>query len=777
MREGVRRFLALGLAAALGVAAFPASSLAEAFAGEQDEETVAEEVVEDATAGEDEVVAGADADESTEVVAEAEGEAVIDKVGGVQTYSSVISDEYPILRISVGTAGLGQYGSYLIEEASTTAEFRLCAWTYDDGEVEASWSSSDESLLTIDEDGTARGQGKSGWVLVTATTEDGNSASMPIHLVTAADLAEEKLESLFPDYGDEIVIGGEGTTPSVMSDPIYTYALGFDDEALVESVDASSSDESVVSVAVSKYASAFVELTAVNHGTAEVTVSVTATTEDGDTATASKTFRVTVEDDLNINQAFYIHGNTYYDTSEWGLPFETEIRNYDSGTIYATTDNEYVSYDGVTWSSSDESLLTIDSETGEFQTTGATGTVTVYGTDAAGNVVEKTISIVTADEWVDHMTISAGIWSSNTLGGSTVSVQNTTNDYSITLEGDTAALVLNMYNSALDVSSLGIGGYYGVSVSSVYSTDESVARWIVGGGDEVMSLQLQFVGHGTAEAWVTFEYESEGETHYATKVIHVTVPDDFPVEDAEAEEAPFAIGGLGSAEGGVTVVADDVEGRLYVVGGSQASAVSLLSAGDSDADAEGYTWESSDPTLMTVSEDGWVQGQGRAGRVVVTATDADGNSASRAFLLVHSDDSDDDVAGEGEAGGDVTTDEGETTAPDGDTGSDGTTNSGDTTDDGTTTNPGDDAMTDGGTTTGDDTISAGDDTTGDDAMTDDGASGNGGAATAGDATTSGSTSDEVPATGDFSGLLPAALALLGASGAGLGVLTGRRRRQ
>lgn len=768
MREGVRRFLALGLAAALGVAAFPASSLAEALVGEQDEEAVAEEVVEDATAGEDEVVAGAETETETET------DAVIDEVGGVQTYSTVTNEENPV---ELHLLGLTGYGTYGIEEASATIVTQIVARSGIE-EVDVAWTSSDESLLTIDEDGTIRGQGKSGTVLITATDEYGNSITQPLRLLTAEDMAAKQLEGMFSGYGDEIVIGSDKATPNITSEPIYTYALGFDSEALVESVEASSSDEDVVSVTVSQPGSAFVYLTAVSHGTAEVTVSVTATTEDGDTATASKTFRVTVEDDFDLNRAFYVHGVIYFGEAVYIGAIddaEMEVRCDDSGAFYASTENVYETYEGVTWSSSDESLLVVDPETGEFEAQGKVGTVTVLGTDSEGNAVSMTVNIITADEWVDHMTVSVGLWSSNNPGGSTVSVQNTTNDYSLTLEGDAAALALNTYNTALNVASLGIGGASGVSVSSVYSTDEGVVRWVVGrNGDEVTDLRLQFVGHGTAEAWVTFEYESEGETHYATKVIHVTVPDDFPVEDAEVEEAPFAIEGLGSAEGGVTVVSDDVEAQLYVVDGSQASAASLLSANDDEADAEGYTWESSDPTLMTVTGDGWVQGLGRAGRVVVTATDADGNSASRAFLLVHYDDEtegDDDVTG-----GDVTTDEGETTAPDGDTGSDGTANSGDTTDDGTT-NPGDDATTDDGATTDDDTISAGDDTTGDDAMTDDGASGNGGAATAGEATTSGSTSDEVPATGDFSGLLPAALALLGASGAGLGAITGRRRRQ
>lgn len=760
MREGVRKFLALGLAAALGVAAFPASSLAEALAGEQDEETV-----EDATAGEDEVVGDA-----------ADADAAIDELGGVQTYSTVTNEENPV---ELHLLGLTGYGTYGIEEASATIVTQIVARSGIE-EVDVTWTSSDESLLTIDEDGTIHGQGKSGTVLITATDEYGNSITQPLRLLTAEDMAAKQLEGMFSGYGDEIVIGSDKATPNITSEPIYTYALGFDSEALVESVEASSSDEDVVSVTVSQPGSAFVYLTAVNHGTAEVTVSVTATTEDGDTATASKTFRVTVEDDFDLDRAFYVHGVIYFGEAVYIGAIddaEMEVRCDDSGAVYASTENVYETYEGVTWSSSDESLLVVDPETGEFEAQGKVGTVTVLGTDSEGNAVSMTVNIITADEWVDHMTVSVGLWSSNNPGGSTVSVQNTTNDYSLTLEGDAAALALNTHNTALDVASLGIGGYYGVSVSSVYSTDEGVVRWVVGrNGDEVTVLQLQFVGHGTAEAWVTFEYESGCETHYATKVIHVTVPDDFPVEDVEPEEPAFAIEGLGSAEGGVTVVSDDVEAQLYVVGSSQASAVSLLSAGDDEADAEGYTWESSDPTLMTVSEDGWVQGLGRAGRVVVTATDADGNSASRAFLLVHYDDEtegDDDVTG-----GDVTTDEGETTAPDGDTGSDGTANSGDTSDDGTATNPGDDAMTDGGTITGDDTTSTGDDTTGDGAVTtDDGASGNGGAATAGDATTSGSTSDEVPATGDFSGLLPAALALLGASGAGLGALTGRRHRQ
>lgn len=757
MREGVRRFLALGLAAALGVAAFPASSLAEAFAGEQDEETVAEEVVEDAIAGEDEVVAGA----------EAETDAVIDEVGGVQTYTTVTDEENPVELYLNGLSG--SYGTYNIAEASATIVTQLVARSGME-EADVTWSSSDESLLTIDADGTIHGQGKSGTVLITATDAYGNSITQPLRLLTAEDMATQQVEDMFSlyGYGDEIVMSGEDSTLTVYGN-LGSSALGFDLEGMIESIKVTSSDESVVAATVKSYYPIYGTLimTAVSPGEADVTVTVTATTEDGDTATASRTIHMIVEDD--VEQAFYIsaviHGD--YSGIPAELPVDSEVRCDDQGSFSA-------SVDGVTWTSSDESLLTIDAETGEFRTAGATGSVTVRGTDAAGNVVEKTLDVITADEWVDSMTLSVGLWGES--GGSTfVTTQNTANDYSVVLEGDAAALALNTYNTALNVASLGIGGASGVSVSSVYSTDEGVVRWIVGGGDEVMSLQLQFVGHGTAEAWVTFEYESGGETHYATKVVHVTVPDDFPVEDAELEEPAFAIEGLGSAEGGVTVVADDVEAQLYVVDGSQASAASLLSANDDEADAEGYTWESSDPTLMTVTGDGWVQGLGRAGRVVVTATDADGNSASRAFLLVHYDDEtegDDDVTG-----GDVTTDEGETTAPDGDTGSDGTTNSGDTTDDGAATNPGDDAMTDGGTTTDDDTISAGDDTTGDDAMTDDGASGNGGAATAGDATTSGSTSDEVPATGDFSGLLPAALALLGASGAGLGVLTGRRRRQ
>lgn len=854
MRDNARRFVALGLAAALGVAALPASSIAEALAGEQDDETAAEEFVAETVEEEaaDEAPAEADTEETADVDVAEEAGLTVDETSGVQTFSNVTSDENPTSLSIVGLPGV--YETNAIAEAYAGVEAELTAQSSDGTHVDVTWTSSDESLLTIDGDGTIHGQGKSGTVLITATDAYGNSITQPLRLLTAEDMANHQLENLFTGYGDEIVIDSH-TDITLYSNSVGYFvtgysALGFDAEAMAGSVEASSSDESVVSVVVNGVShSPSVVLTAVGHGSADVTVWVTAIAENGDSATASKTFHVTVDDSADVESEFYI---SLFNRSTY--PCETEGRAY---ALYRSS-GKGGSVEGVTWSSSDESLLTIDPETGRFQTQDKEGVVTVSATDSEGNTASATLQIMSRDSWVEWAAIHVGLIREFSGEESTVSTQVGTNEYAVVLDGEASELALNTTGTTLRVWGLDIQSSFGssdvpVTVSSVYSTDESVVRWVTNFGEDwaagILYLQLQFVGHGTADAWVTFEYESEGETHYVTKVIHVTVPDGAPVASVEVEESALSIAGLGSAEDAVTTVADDVTTQLHVEG--------------EDGSLDGYTWESSDPSVMTVDENGYVEGQGKTGRVVITATDADGNSISKAFVLVDAASAGvsitmdgvtanadgtyslvvdgswngdgsvcvslDDVEGlklgdwlsvatsdnsivsvpggmlsfVGHGTADVTvyvpvvseyTGEEETVAltlhvtvaddyelPG--SGSEGTVNGGGTTsgDDDATT--GDDTPTDdGGTTTTDDNVAAADNNV----ATAGESTADGGTTTADDAATGGSSaattggtasSDEVPATGDFSGLLPSALALLGVSGVGLGALTGRRRRQ
>lgn len=205
---------------------------------------------------------------------------------------------------------------------------------------------------------------------------------------------------------------------------------------------------------------------------------------------------------------------------------------------------------------------------------------------------------------------------------------------SLVLEGKAASLAYNQMNSGLSFNYPQVDS--GVELVSVESTDTNVVRaktfgsGIVGGG---LWGSLQFVGHGTADVWFTYKITNAGGTTSTTvRTAHITVPESYPLP-AGTTQAKLEIAGLEpQGSGNVSYAAATISGQLSVTEREQESQITTFSLADAADPA--YTWTSSDPALMTVDENGNVRGQGKAGRVVITATDAEGNTAQRAFVLL-----------------------------------------------------------------------------------------------------------------------------------------------
>ncbi|MCR5450730.1 MAG: Ig-like domain-containing protein [Solobacterium sp.] len=200
------------------------------------------------------------------------------------------------------------------------------------------WESSDDSVATVDENGTVTAV-NGGSAVIKATSEDGNlTAEITVNVIVPAEKIEIQTEVSEIEYG-------ESETLEVTFKPSNTTN---------QKVTWTSSDESIATVDENGV------VTAVGEGK----VIITATSEDGG-FTASK----------EINVLF---------THLTGISFKEESADiiiHESKELELIYDPENASLKTVTWESSDESVATVD-ENGKVTAVGdGTATITVTSKD------------------------------------------------------------------------------------------------------------------------------------------------------------------------------------------------------------------------------------------------------------------------------------------------------------------------------------------------------------------------------------------------------------
>jgi len=205
-----------------------------------------------------------------------------------------------------------------------------------------SWSSSNEEVATVDEDGTVRAVG-AGTATITVTTEDGGYTATCTVTVNAATVS---VTGVSLDKNELTLTVGDTEKLTATVEP---------PNASNKNVSWSSSDEAVATV------SADGTVTAVGAGTATITV----TTEDGNkTATCKVTVIVPVERvSLNKSELTLVVGQTEQ--------------------LIATIEPWNATNKNVSWSSSNEEVATVD-EDGTVTAVGA-GTATITVTTEDGN--------------------------------------------------------------------------------------------------------------------------------------------------------------------------------------------------------------------------------------------------------------------------------------------------------------------------------------------------------------------------------------------------------
>ena len=186
------------------------------------------------------------------------------------------------------------------------------------------WSSSDESIATVDQDGNVAAI-KPGLATIIATTTDGGKTATCEVKVNAKAIP---VESVSLDKESIELTEGDSSTLIATVKP---------DNATDKSVAWSSSDENVATVDQDG------KVAAVKPGTATITVK---TTDGGKTATC----------EVKVNERIYPVESVSLDKES------IEITEGDNATLTATVKPDNATDKSVAWSSSDESIATVDQD-------------------------------------------------------------------------------------------------------------------------------------------------------------------------------------------------------------------------------------------------------------------------------------------------------------------------------------------------------------------------------------------------------------------------------
>ncbi len=218
-----------------------------------------------------------------------------------------------------------------------------------------SWSSSDESIATISDEGMVTAI-KAGTAVITVTTEDGNKTAECSITITSKVYPVESVSLDRTEY--EMTEGDTATLVATIKP----------DNATNKNVSWSSSDESIATVSDEG------KVTAIKAGTAVITV----TTEDGNK---------TAECSITITSKVYPVESVSLDRTEY------EMTEGDTATLVATIKPDNATNKNVSWSSSDESIATVSGEGMVTAIKAGTAVITVT-TEDGGKTAGCSITVI-----------------------------------------------------------------------------------------------------------------------------------------------------------------------------------------------------------------------------------------------------------------------------------------------------------------------------------------------------------------------------------------------
>lgn len=260
----------------------------------------------------------------------------------------------------------------------------------------------------------------------------------------------------------------------------------------------------------------------------------------------------------------------------------------------------------VTWSSSDASILSVDATTGAAKAQGKAGDVTVTATEVGGTGRTQTATIHVVSKDDVH-----GIISANSVS---IDPSDLDNGYSVRfpaseLNTDAAATVLYArYGFALPNGEMRYVSGLSSDVAAGFkpvSSNPSVAT--------CDGMTLRFVGVGEADITLKFPVKSSasGLLRTETKTIHVDVINDTPEDHGVAIQTTAR-----------EVMNWNTSFQLRLVNNWDGKGAAVRS------------WESSDPSVATINEEGNVIPV-KPGKVTFTGTSTDGRECSVTFTLIN----------------------------------------------------------------------------------------------------------------------------------------------
>ena len=233
-----------------------------------------------------------------------------------------------------------------------------------------SWTSSDESVATVDANGTVTAV-KEGTATITAKATDGSNASASCTVTVKAPVV--LVESITLNVTEQTLIEGETLALTANVTP---------ENATNKTLTWTSSDESVATVDANG------NVTAVKEGTATITAKAT----DGSNASAScvvtiKAPVVLVESiTLNVTEQTLTEGETL--------------------VLTANVTPENATNKTLTWTSSDESVATVDANGNVIAVKEGTATITVKATDGSNASASCVVTVKAAVVLVESITLN-----------------------------------------------------------------------------------------------------------------------------------------------------------------------------------------------------------------------------------------------------------------------------------------------------------------------------------------------------------------------------------